>query len=84
MDDWLEHDPAHWNWPIVDFLGEPSSHTTCEDNCFQWGLLNVMLSKESNLLHRGLRTLPSIEVNSGLGRSLVAALARDDNGWSSK
>ncbi|MCL5126424.1 MAG: hypothetical protein M1511_18385 [Deltaproteobacteria bacterium] len=37
-----------------------------------------MLSEESNPSHRGLRTLPTIGVNSGLDRSLVAALCRDD------
>jgi hypothetical protein len=26
----------HWLWAVIGFFGEPSSHTTCEDNSFHW------------------------------------------------
>ena len=35
---------------IVGFFGEPSSHTTCEDNSFHLGILNVMRMEERKSL----------------------------------
>ncbi|MHB8205416.1 MAG: hypothetical protein ACYDHG_17165 [Desulfomonilaceae bacterium] len=39
---------------------------------------HVISNEERNLFYRWLCTLPTIQINSGWGRSLVAALARDD------
>jgi hypothetical protein len=51
-EDRLAADFDHGLGPIIGFFGEPSPHTTCEDNCFHLGVL-IIISNDTHGIAMG-------------------------------